>query len=511
MNTRRILIHFLLTFMAVSISSAKSMNILFIGADDLRTQLGCYGHEQMITPNIDRLAEEGVLFQRAYVQQAVCAASRASFLTGCRPDTTGVDYPYSEYFMGEFRSTRPTMSEYFHQQGYYARTFGKVHHGFEDHHLSEPHYLPTWNVHYVAPDNIALGKKHESGRSQETPVFEFYDAPDVAYKDGMITAEAIDTIRRADQQNKPFFLSVGYFKPHLPWVAPKRYWDLYEGIDVGLAQVPSLPEGAPEYATSHYSLENYAGENDSGGRHLSEARARKLRRAYFACVSFIDAQVGIVLGELERLGIRDNTIVVFWSDHGWHLGDQGAWGKVTNYEWATRAPLIVSVPGMKAAGAHTNALIEYVDLYPTLADLAGLTIPEFLEGTSFLPVLENPEAKWKNAAFSQYPRGEMLEGYAIRTHEFRYVEWWAKDGLEKTEIRARELYDHRVDGSESVNLVNLPENVEVVRMLSAQLAAGWKAALPPGVTNLSENPPAPLPIAFGPEKEAKSARQANGR
>ncbi|MBK1877246.1 sulfatase [Pelagicoccus mobilis] len=485
--------------------SGKPLNILFIGVDDLRVELGCYGDAIAKTPNIDKLAKDGLLFERAYVQQAVCAASRASILTGCRPDSTGVDYPYSEYFMHEFRKTRPSIAEFFFDKGYFARTFGKIHHGFEDH-MTERHYLPTWNVHYLDPHNVALGKKHKHGRTKETPAFEFADAPELAYKDGMSTAEAIDTMRRAQQEDAPFFLGVGYFKPHLPWVAPKKYWDLYEDVDVGISPVPSLPDGAPDYATAHYSLSNYSGENDYGPRRLSDDRARVLRRAYFACVSFIDAQVGYLMDELDRLDLRDNTIVVFWSDHGWHLGDQGAWGKTTNYEWSTRAPLIVSLPG--STGARTSALVEYVDLYPTLVDLAGFEVPDFIEGTSLRPLFDSPDREWKTAAFSQYPRSGDLEGYAIRTDRYRYVEWWEKEGIEKTSLLSRELYDYESDPLETVNIAETAAHSETVEMLSKQLVAGWRSALPDGISNESSNPFAPHPVAYGPEKNSASTRQA---
>ncbi|MBK1877247.1 sulfatase [Pelagicoccus mobilis] len=487
--------------------SGEPLNVLFIGVDDLRVELGCYGDAIAKTPNIDKLAEDGLLFERAYVQQAVCAASRASLLTGCRPDSTGVDYPYSEYFMHEFRKARPSISEFFFNNGYFSRTLGKIHHGPEDD-MTELHYTPTWNVHYLDPHNIALGKKYKRGTSKETPAFEFVDASELAYKDGMTTAEAIDTMRRAQQKDAPFFLGVGYYKPHLPWVAPKEYWDLYEGVDVGISPVPSLPDGAPDYATTHYALPKYYGESDSRSRRLSDDRARELRRAYFACVSFIDAQVGHLMDELDRLDLRDNTIVVFWSDHGWHLGDQGAWGKTTNYEWATRAPLILSVPG--SGGARTSALVEYVDLYPTLAELAGFEVPDFIEGTSLVPLLESPDRDWKSAAFSQFPRGKGKEGYAIRTDRYRYVEWWEKDGTEKKALLSRELYDHESDPLETVNIAETAAHSETVEMLSRQLVAGWRSALPSGFNNESSNPLAPLPVVK-PEKNPASTRKSKKR
>jgi iduronate 2-sulfatase len=473
-------------------------NVLLIVADDMRTELNCYGADYIHSPNIDKLAEEGVLFNSAYVQQAVCSASRASFLSGVRPNTTGVDYPYSKYFMNEFWPAHPMLAEYFEQNGYYAHTFGKIHHGPPDK-LKTEHYQPktglNTGMYYALPENIEKGGK--SGRGQETPPYECVDVPDEAYRDGLIAKEAVKIISQQKENDKPFFLAVGFKKPHLPFTAPKKYWDLYEESEMPLAPNQYHPENSPSYSTNHYALANYAGLNyyNSPDNILPDDYQRKLIHAYAACISFIDAQVGKLIESLKETGKYDNTIIVFISDHGWHLGDQQMWGKTTNFENSTRAPLIVSAPGYKK-GKRSTQLVEYVDLYATLCDLADFEIPEYTEGTSFKPLLENPDREWKTAAFSQFPRGRKMEGYSIRTADYRYTEWRFSDG----KIDSIELYDHRNDAIESVNIAYKKENESLIKELSQRLNAGWKGALPKGVVNNSNNPVAPPHVSYVNEK-----------
>jgi arylsulfatase A-like enzyme len=270
-------------------------------------------------------------------------------------------------------------------------------------------------------------------------------------------------------------------KPHLPFNAPKKYWDLYERDEIELAPVPNKPLGAPDYALATFELPSYEGNYGTAQNPVPKDLARTLRHGYYACTSYIDAQVGKLLAVLDELDLWDNTIVMFWSDHGFHLGDQGAWGKHMNYEWSTRAPLIVAAPGVQG-GARCDALVEYVDMYPTLCDMAGLEKPAYLEGTSMVPLLKDPGREWKSAAFSQYHRGKGLEGYAIRTERYRYVEWLKKEnGKPVGQPIGRELYDHQEDPEESVNIAGRPENAALVKRLSEQLATGWKAALPEGL------------------------------
>lgn len=481
----------------------KRPNIILIISDDLRTELNCYGAKYIKSPNIDKLAEQGVLFKRAYCQQAVCSASRASFLTGCRPNTTGVDYPYSEYFVNEFWPTHPTIAEFFEKQDYEVRTMGKIHHGPADK-IRTKHYTPKGLKYYALKENIELGGK--KGRSKDTPPFEAADMPDEAYQDGIIALKAVENIKTLAGGEKPFFLAVGFKKPHLPFNAPKKYWDLYKKEDMILAPNQKHPTGSPEYSTAHYSLASYKGPNDANGKTLPEDDQKNLIHAYAACVSYIDAQLGKIMTQLKESDELENTIVIFISDHGWHLGNQAMWGKTTNFENSTLAPMIISVPG-KTSGKKLSQLVEYVDIYPTLVELAGFTPAEHLEGTSFLPLLNNPERTWKKAAFSQFPRGKIFEGYAIRTKDFRYVEWRMN---KNDSLMSAELYDHRTDSLETVNLLGNKEYEQIVDKLAKQLKMGWKAALPDGIENLSANKPAPAAIAWGPEAKKRSAKQGNG-
>ena len=474
-------------------------NVLFIGVDDLRAELGAYGSRLAVTPHLDKLAENSVVFQRAYVQQAVCSASRASFLTGLRPDTTGADYPYSEYFVNEVLPKYPSLSSYFFSQGYFTRNLGKVHHGLQEH-LSEREYQPPFIPHYQLPENIEAGKAYPNGRGPTTPAYEAADLPDANYKDGKVAREVIATLKRYQNSGKeaPFFLAAGFYKPHLPFVAPKRYFDLYDPNTIQLPNNYQLDTSQHAVSTAHYALKKYLGPSTETRKQLPKPYAHELIHAYLACVSFVDAQIGLILESLEELGLSRDTIVVFWSDHGWHLGEQGMWGKTTNFENATRAPLMIKVPHLVRKGSHSRALVEYVDLYPTLLELTGHEIPSYLEGTSLVPLLKEPNRSWKSAAFSQFPRGNSIEGYAIRTDRYRYVAWHRKNpGTgERGVLAYRELYDHQIDPLESMNLADHQNYIAIEEALSAQLYAGWKAALPLGMTNDAENPIAPVAVKY---------------
>jgi iduronate 2-sulfatase len=474
--------------------SATRPNILFIAADDLRPELGCYGQRHIQSPNIDRLAASGFVFNRAYCQVAVCNASRTSLMTGLRPDTTRVYINATK-----FRTTAPdavTLPQHFKQQGYFTQPLGKIYHGLFETALvgrtfDDP---PSWSTnhwygspqYYFTREGIAAaervyGEKFKKSGAQlagwtnefvQALATEAPDVPDRVLYDGELTERAIQAMGQL--KDKPFFLAVGYLKPHLPFVAPKKYWDLYDPAKIQLAPNPNPPSDAPSNALHPMAEARVYTDFPKTGL-PSDAQARHLRHGYYACVSFVDAQIGRLLAELDRLGLRENTIVVLWGDHGWHLGEHAMWGKQTNFEVATRAPLILRVPGKKAAGAKIEALVEFVDIYPTLCELAGLSRPAALEGTSFAPLLDQPNRAWKSAAFSQYARPNAM-GLSMRTDRHRLTLWQSLN--DPHQLEGVELYDHQSDPGEDHNLAGKPEQQPLVKELSQKLRAGWKKAVP---------------------------------
>ncbi len=456
-------------------------NVLFIPVDDLRPQLRCFGHEQMISPHIDRLAAEGTAFLRTHCQQAVCAPSRASLLSGLRPDSTRV-WDLNTLL----HDTRPdivTLPQHFRNHGYQTVSLGKIyHHGKQDD--PEGWSSDPWRPEDAFPGHVAEQLRAERKRTQQEarargerwswrgPSTEAADVPDNAYADGRLADRAIEEMRRLSASGEPFFLAVGFYKPHLAFACPKRYWDLYPPESINLADNPFRPQDCPDIALHNWGeLRRYSDIPKQG--ELPEDKARELIRGYYACASFIDAQVGRLLDELERLGLRENTVVCLWGDHGWQLGEHGLWCKHSNFETSTHSPLVISAPGRRAAGQATDALCEFVDIYPTLCELCGLELPDHLEGTSLVPLMDDPRRPWKRAVFSQYPRGKVM-GYSMRTDRYRYTEWQGQDG-----VVATELYDHEADPGENINVAGRPENAELVAELSAMLAAGWQSALPP--------------------------------
>lgn len=478
----------------------KKPNILFIAVDDLRNELGCYGVKEIKSPNFDRLAASGVAFSRAYCQQAVCNPSRVSLMTGLRPDSTRI-WDLST----EMRTKIPdvvTLPQHFMKSGYRAVAYGKIYHNIFPDALSwdEPTHFPKNVIHFSAENQakladfheglIASGKKPEVAKRMRGPATEIQDQPDDKNLDGRQTSDALEKMSELAAGEAPFFLAVGYIRPHLPFIVPKKYWDLYDRASIPLASNPYLPRGAPPIAFGNSSMGgfyelrgymNYAKAPSPFVEQLSETQQRELKHGYYAAISFIDAQVGRLLDGLEKHGLAQNTIVVLWGDHGWKLGEHGGWCKQTNFEIDTRAPLMIRAPGAKANGKPTRALAEFVDIYPTLCDLAGLPKPSNLEGTSLVPILADASAKVKDAAFSQFPRnheGREYMGYAMRTDRYRYVEWLDQP---TADIFARELYDHETDPDENENLANHSENKELLDQLNAQM---W-ATLP--------RPKAPLP------------------
>jgi arylsulfatase A-like enzyme len=463
------------------LSRRRKMNVLFIAVDDLRPQLGCYGQKQIISPHIDRLAARALVFERTYCQQAVCAPSRASLLSGTRPDTTKI-YDLNT----PLRKAMPnvlTLPEHFKNNGYETISIGKIYHHPSDDRQgwsTEPYRAGTfpkgtWKGRgYLTEKAIAQMEKYNKANPDTKgrgPAFEAADVPDNVYPDGCNTEYAIKQLNRL--KDKPFFIAMGFYKPHLPFNAPKKYWDMYKRQDIKLADNPFIPKNAPRYATTNWGeLRNYYGIPKKGP--CSDGLARQLIHGYYACVSYIDALLGRLLDELGRLKLRDNTVIILWGDHGWKLGEHAGWCKHTNFELDTNVPMILSVPGMKTAGRRTWALTEYVDIYPTLCEICSLPVPGHLEGRSMVPLLKDPTRPWKKAAFSQYPRGKVM-GYSMRIERFRYTEW--KDS--KTDnILARELYDHQKDAQENVNVVAQPEYEQDVPRLAQMLKHGWPAALP---------------------------------
>jgi arylsulfatase A-like enzyme len=456
-------------------------NVLFVVVDDLRPQLGCYGHSQMKTPHMDTFAKGGLLFNQAFCQQAVCSPSRISVLTGRRPDTTKI-YDLQTHN----RKTMPdvvTLPQHFKNNGYHSQGFGKVYHGGLDDELSwsVPH-TPNRAMQYADPEIIATVKRNgaegwEQGGKNKGPALEVANCADNELPDGYIADKAIHAMRAV--RNKPFFIAVGFEKPHLPFVAPQKYFEPYPLEAIHLPTDQTAPDGAPDIALTNWSeMRPYQGIPKQGP--LTNRQAKELIRAYYAAVSFADAQVGRILDELNKLGLSDNTIVILWGDHGYQLGEQGLWCKHTNYENSTRTVLMIRAPGHTRTNTHTDALVELIDIYPTLCELVGLTKPSGLEGTSFVPLLTTPERTWKRAVFSQYPRnGNNVMGYSVRTARYRYTEWrnnWRTP--EKANVLARELYDHKSDPRETRNVADLTKYARDVQRLSLQLKDGWRAAAP---------------------------------
>ncbi len=471
----------------VLLAAGPAYNVLFIAVDDLRPELGCYGHPTVKSPNIDRLASQGLRFNRAYCQEALCNPSRASMLTGLRPETLGVFD-----LVTHFRDRKPevvTLPQLFKKSGYTSISVGKIFHTTNGNHDDNESWSePPWRGPAGQPEEAdgpapakAKGKKKKAAKGasadhSNTPPYANPDCDDDGLLDGKIATQAISVLNRIKDQ--PFFLGVGFHKPHLPFVSPKKYWALYEPGKIKTAPNSLPPKDAPEFASNDSSeLRRYKGI-PSGGP-IPDELAPGLIHAYYACVSYTDSQVGRVLEELDRLGLRKKTIVVFWGDHGYQLGEHGTWTKRTNWEIATRAPLLISIPGQKTSGSVTEALVEFVDIYPTLAELCRLKAPADLEGTSLRPLIDDPRRAWKTAAFSIYPKripgaGEGF-GRAMRTQRHRLVEWSSNDGA----FTARELYDEQADPGENVNVANLPANKGLVGQLAKQLHGGWRNALPP--------------------------------
>ncbi len=442
---------------------AAKPNVLLICVDDLKPAIGCFGDKAAKTPNIDRLASVGLRCASTYCNQAVCSPSRNSLLTSLRPQTLGIyDLPTN------FRKSRAdavTLGQYFRQHGYHTQALGKVFHvghGNQEDAASwdVPHFRPKASQYALDESKPVAGATAKKGTDEpKGTATECADVPDETYADGVVAAEAIERLKQAKQSDKPFLMAVGFVKPHLPFVAPKRYWDMHDPSKLPQPEILNLPAGAPSYAPQlGGELRNYR-DMPASPKPIDSQTTKQLIHGYYAATSYMDAQVGKLLDTLNQLSLRENTIVVLWGDHGWHLGDHGMWCKHTNYEQATRIPLIVSVPGSKAA--TTGALIETVDIYPTLAELAGLPAPKSLDGKSFAKLLARPDEAHRDHAIHVYPRNNLI-GRAIRTSRYRLVEWKSPGAARESAVY--ELYDYQADPNESRNLIDeLPQIAEQLK------------------------------------------------
>ncbi|MGB1124114.1 MAG: sulfatase [Phycisphaeraceae bacterium] len=483
-------------------------NVLFIFSDDLRPELGCYGCEHIHSPNIDRIASMGAHFEKCYVQVAVCNPSRASMLTGKRPDELGV-WGLDKHFR-ESKPDAVTLPQHFMAHGYTTCAIGKIYHNdkLDPASWSEPRlvvpgfpydpdcvYLDNHNLEWLERRQDEMrGTDAEHRRVDEfgywylkASATEMPDVPDDAYYDGAQTDLAIQKISQLNQQDQPFFFGLGYYRPHLPFNVPKKYWDLYSREAIELAEYDMPPLGAPPMALN--SMKELRGYNDfSDCPHPLEGQlhpdhARLLRHGYFASVSYIDAQIGKVLDHLENLDILDNTIIVLWGDNGWKLGDYGSWGKMTNYEMDTRVPLIIKPAQSMSGESARPQLVESVDIYPTLCELAGLSQPEGLAGKSFATHLDQSGEAGKPHAFSQFLRyGFWLQededevmGYTVRTMDWRYVEWFRSDS---DTCIAKELYDITSQGLEQRNLSGDENYAKIESELAEALKAYRGQTLP---------------------------------
>lgn len=491
----------------------KKPNILFISIDDLRTSLGVYNDTIVVSPNIDQLATEGFTFKEVFCQSAVCAPSRASLMTGIRPDSTRV------WHLGDkFRKINPaavTMPQHFSKFGYHTVNIGKIFHNYMPDSISwdEPDLRPAryvkkdWlkrdgETFYISPEvNKSQKIKRDSLLKLRPiryadgwntgPAWEAADVHDTMYYDGAQTKLAKKTLARLAKSDQPFYLGLGYFRPHLPFTVPKKYWDLYNRDKMSTSVNPAIPENAPRQAmNSMYELRHYDGFNHithpTGSYKLSADTIRTLRQGYYASISYVDALIGDLISHLKEIGIYENTIIVVWGDHGYKLGDHNSWGKMTNYNIDLKVPVIIRYPDQPNKGKQTEGITELVDLFPTLCEIAGVEIPTYMQGQSLVPLMKNPAQDWKSAAFSQFHRrpkvsadGKRYMGYSMNTTEYHYIEWYTwnhKTGVKGT-LKNVELYDRINDPYEKTNIANDDRLSSTIKDLSIQLQAGWGGAL----------------------------------
>ena len=509
----------------------KYKNVLFLAVDDLRPELGSYGHDLIKSPNIDMLASRSMLFERAYCQVAVCSPSRASLMTGRRPDTNHVwEIAADEYWRDYTNAT--SIPQYFKENGFISIGMGKLYHPGPPSGHDDTAY--SWS-----PEGLPYFHSRKNG-NKTVSWFSFKGIDDDELQDGDIADHAVSVLQELHQNrtsgdDRPFFLGVGFHKPHLPFYAPSRYYDLYPpASEIKLANNPNPPEGMPDIAWSAWAeLRHYSDMEklfnitkcstdaqasiDGKECRVPDDITRELRRAYYSCISYTDAQIGRVIKALDKQGFTNDTIVVLWADHGWQLGEHNEWCKHTNFEDATHVPFLVHVPGVTDGGMSTKAFVELIDVFPSVAELAGLEAPPMcpegnhklltcVEGNSVVPLLNNPTQGWKKAAFSQYPRpadglhtipghppfnsnehGENVMGYTMRVDQYRFTEWVRFNRTTAIpnwdEVWGTELYNHTQPtvffDDDNENLASKPELQPLVNELRKMLHAGWRAALPP--------------------------------
>ena len=462
---------FIIVGFCAALSSAAEPNVLFLICDDLNCDLGVYGHPLVKSPNIDRLAQRGVRFERAYCQYPLCGPSRASFMTGLYPDQTLIHR--NAIYVREHVPNVQTMSQLFRRNGYFATRIGKIYHYNVPRHIGTSGHDDPFSWDYTInprgrdKDDEPLIFSLRPGSFGGTMSWLAADGSDEEQTDGIAAAEAVDMLEKFAKEKTPFFLAVGLFRPHTPYVAPKKYFDLYPRNEIVVPQVPegyfaSLPDPARR------SVRRKKEQID-----LSDDISRKAIQAYYASITFADAQLGRVLDALDRTGLASNTIVLFTSDHGYHMGEHGHWQKTTLFENAAQVPLIIAGPGVAGKAAATPA--EMVDFYPTLAELCGLTPPDYVSGVSLVPALQDVAAMPRQSALTQYE-----SGYSIRTARYRYTEWGPDAAT------GRELYDHNADPSEMKNMANDASQSETAsrlsRMLRRRIAAANKA--PKGIKQI---------------------------
>ncbi len=456
-------------------------NVLFIAVDDLRTELGCYGNEYIKSPNLDKLASQGFLFNQHYVSVPTCGASRHAMLTGQNPISIAHT---RNSITAETLSVQPegeVPETFIHQlkrNGYYTVGIGKITHhpdgyvyGYLEERSNQLELPYSWNEMLLddkkwgSGHNAFFGYADGSNRntlSKNVKPYEMANVPDNAYPDGLTANLAIKKLSELKEKGQPFFLGVGFFKPHLPFTAPKKYWDMYNEAELPIAPFAGIPENSSKaslHGSGEFNQYKLGEEKASLNAPVSDEYARKVRHGYFACVSFIDAQIGKLMNELETLGLAENTIVVVWGDHGWHLGDQMVWGKHTVFERSLKSTFMIRLPKNKG-GKTINKIVSTTDIYPTLMELCGTPVEHNISGTSLTGLMENPnDESWRNTAYSYWKKG-----FSVRTEDYRLMKYFRK------EEPAIELYDHKNDPNETINIA--AKNPEIVNKLLPILELG---------------------------------------